>query len=114
VPASVFIPRPRVESVLVRLDRHPEAGAAATEGMAVRGGPGDPTYERLFAVVRGGFAHRRKMLRRSLEGVVRAEAFDATGIRPTARAEELTLAEWERLAAWQPGDRSHPVFRSAP
>jgi 16S rRNA (adenine1518-N6/adenine1519-N6)-dimethyltransferase len=109
VPASVFIPRPRVESVLVRLDRHPDTG-----GTAARGGPGDPAYERLFAVVRRGFAHRRKMLRRSLEGVVQPEAFDATGIRATARAEELTLAEWQRLAAWQPGDRSHPVFRSAP
>jgi 16S rRNA (adenine1518-N6/adenine1519-N6)-dimethyltransferase len=114
VSASVFIPRPRVESVLVRLDRHPDAGDTGTEGIAVEGGPGDPAYERLFAVVRGGFAHRRKMLRRSLEGVVQAEAFEATGIRATARAEELTLAEWRRLAAWQPGDRSHPVFRSAP
>jgi 16S rRNA A1518/A1519 N6-dimethyltransferase RsmA/KsgA/DIM1 with predicted DNA glycosylase/AP lyase activity len=76
------------------------------------GGPGDPTYERLFTVVRGGFAHRRKMLRRSLEGVVRPEAFEATGIRATARAEELGLVEWERLAAWQPGDRSHPAFRT--
>jgi 16S rRNA (adenine1518-N6/adenine1519-N6)-dimethyltransferase len=81
-------------------------------GAAVGSGPGDPAYERLFTVVRGGFAHRRKMLRRSLEGLVRAEAFDATGIRATARAEELGLAEWERLAAWQPGDRVHPAFRT--
>ena len=92
VSASVFIPMPRVESVLVRLDRRPDRHL----------GPGSFGYERLFAVVRGGFAHRRKMLRRSLHGLVRPEAFAATDIRATARAEELSLAEWERLAAWEP------------
>jgi 16S rRNA (adenine1518-N6/adenine1519-N6)-dimethyltransferase len=97
VPASVFIPRPRVESVLVRLDRHPITGLA---GGAEEDGPGSERYERLFSVVRAGFAHRRKMLRRSLDGTVSPEAFDAVGIRPTARAEELSLPEWERLAAW--------------
>ncbi len=97
VPASVFIPRPRVESVLVRLDRHPTMGPADA---AEVDGPGSERYERLFSVVRAGFAHRRKMLRRSLDGSVSPEAFDAVGIRPTARAEELTLPEWESLAAW--------------
>ncbi len=97
VPASVFIPRPRVESVLVRLDRHPTKGPA---GGAEVDGPGSERYERLFSVVRAGFAHRRKMLRRSLDGTVPPEAFEAVGIRPTARAEELSLPEWERLAAW--------------
>ena len=93
VPASVFIPRPRVESVLVRLDRRPLPS----------GDVGSVSYDRLFTVVRGGFAHRRKMLRRSLDGLVRPEAFQATGIRPTARAEELGLEEWGRLAAWTSG-----------
>jgi 16S rRNA (adenine1518-N6/adenine1519-N6)-dimethyltransferase len=97
VSASVFIPRPRVESVLVRLDRRP----------GPRPGPGAKQYERLFTVVRAGFAHRRKMLRRSLDGTVESEAFEAADIRPTARAEELSLTEWERLAAW-PG----PVQRT--
>jgi 16S rRNA (adenine1518-N6/adenine1519-N6)-dimethyltransferase len=92
VSASVFIPMPRVESVLVRLDRRPDRHL----------GPGSPEYVRLFEVVRTGFAHRRKMLRRSLGGLVRPEAFAATGIRPTARAEELPLGDWERLASWPP------------
>jgi 16S rRNA (adenine1518-N6/adenine1519-N6)-dimethyltransferase len=65
----------------------------------------------LFSVVRGGFAHRRKMLRRSLDGLVIPEAFEAAGIRPTARAEELALDEWERLAAWQPGEGAPPGER---
>jgi 16S rRNA (adenine1518-N6/adenine1519-N6)-dimethyltransferase len=103
VPASVFIPKPRVESVLVRLDRRPEVAGGAPDG------PGTGRYDRLFSVVRAGFAHRRKMLRRSLEGVVAAPAFDAAGIRPTARAEELSLGEWERLAAWPDGAREPVV-----
>jgi 16S rRNA (adenine1518-N6/adenine1519-N6)-dimethyltransferase len=96
VSASVFIPRPRVESVLVRLDRRPGRPGGGTDGVGSAG------YERLFSVVRAGFAHRRKMLRRSLDGLVGPEAFEAVGIRSTARAEELSLEEWERLAVWEP------------
>ena len=99
VPASVFVPRPRVESVLVRLDRRGDLPAPVD---GVPDGPGSPGYDRLFAVVKGGFAHRRKMLRRSLEHLVTPEAFAGAGIAPTARAEELDLDEWERLAWWRP------------
>ncbi len=88
VPPSVFVPRPRVESVLVRLVRRSDPGA---ESVGV-------SYDRLFAVVRGGFAHRRKMLRRSLADLVCPEAFAEAGVAPTARAEELTLEEWGKLA----------------
>ena len=89
VPASVFVPRPRVESVLVRLDRRP---APAVDPLLV-------SYERLAVVVRAGFAHRRKMLRRALAGVVEPEAFARAAVRPDARAEELDVQEWGRLAA---------------
>jgi 16S rRNA (adenine1518-N6/adenine1519-N6)-dimethyltransferase len=99
VSASVFIPRPRVESVLVRLVRRADVPSSPGTGPL---GPGTPDYDRLFAVVRGGFAHRRKMLRRSLEHLVEPEAFSGAGIAPTARAEELGLVEWERLAWWRP------------
>ena len=92
VPASVFIPRPKVESVLVRLDRRP-----LPEGAVAR-----VSYDRLFSVVRAGFAHRRKMLRRSLDGVVDPGAYPAAKVEPTARAEELGLEEWGRLSAWEP------------
>ena len=89
VPASVFLPRPRVESVLVRLERRPEPAVD----------PALVSYERLNAVVRAGFAQRRKMLRRSLAGVVDPAAFERAGVRPDARAEELDVAAWGRLAA---------------
>jgi 16S rRNA (adenine1518-N6/adenine1519-N6)-dimethyltransferase len=89
VPASVFIPRPRVESVLVRLVRRHEPAVS----------PDVVSYERLDAVVRAGFGHRRKMLRRALAGVVQPEAFARAGVRPEARAEELDIDAWGRLAA---------------
>jgi 16S rRNA (adenine1518-N6/adenine1519-N6)-dimethyltransferase len=89
VPASVFVPRPRVESVLVRFDRLPSPAVD----------PALVTYERLAQVVRAGFAQRRKMLRRSLAGFVEPEAFERAGVRPDARAEELDVAAWGRLAA---------------
>jgi 16S rRNA (adenine1518-N6/adenine1519-N6)-dimethyltransferase len=90
VPPTVFVPRPNVESALVRIDRRPSPAVPVT---AV-------TYDRLRQVVRAGFAQRRKMLRRSLAGVVPAAAFAATDIAPEARAEELNVEQWGRLAGW--------------
>lgn len=86
VPASVFLPRPNVESSLVEITR--------------RATPMDDTIDRakLFALVRMGFAKRRKMLRGSLAGSVMPEDFDAADIAPTARAEELSIHDWLRLA----------------
>ena len=89
VPATVFVPRPRVESVLVRMERLP---APAVDPAVV-------SYERLARVIKAGFGQRRKMLRRSLAGVVDPSAFERAGIRPDARAEELSVADWGRLAA---------------
>ncbi|HET9443976.1 MAG TPA: rRNA adenine dimethyltransferase family protein, partial [Acidimicrobiales bacterium] len=86
VGPNVFLPRPRVESVLVSIVRHP-------------GGPAvDADPERLFALVRAGFGQRRKMVRRSLARLVAPEAFEEAGVDPSARAEDLDLAAWSRLA----------------
>jgi 16S rRNA (adenine1518-N6/adenine1519-N6)-dimethyltransferase len=86
VPASVFLPRPNVESALVEIVRHKT--------------PIDPTVDakQLFSLIKMGFAKRRKMLRGSLAGRVSPEQFDAADITPTARAEELTVHDWLRLA----------------
>lgn len=88
VPASVFLPRPSVESVLVRLGR---LDVPAVD-------PADASFEEIDRLVRAGFATRRKMLRRSLAGLVTAEAFDQAGVAPTARAEELSVSDFGRLA----------------
>jgi 16S rRNA (adenine1518-N6/adenine1519-N6)-dimethyltransferase len=89
VPPSVFLPRPRVESALVRIVRRTTPAVA----------PETVGYDRLVTVVRAGFAHRRKTLRRSLAGVVPGDAFTSAGVDDGARAEELTVADWGRLAA---------------
>jgi len=93
VPASVFVPRPAVESVLVRIERR----------RAVAVDPEIVPAARLFELVRAGFGHRRKMLRQSLAGVVPPDAFVAAGIDPEARAENLGVEDWGRLAACAPG-----------
>jgi len=91
VPATVFVPQPRVESALVRLVRHPVPPVAA----GVAAGTDRAT---VFRLVDAGFGQRRKMLRRSLAGLVDGDAFTAADVRPEARAEELALADWSRLA----------------
>jgi 16S rRNA (adenine1518-N6/adenine1519-N6)-dimethyltransferase len=88
VPPTVFLPRPKVDSALVAITRRPVPAV----------GP-EVDRDGLFALVRAGFGQRRKMLRRSLAALVRPEDFDAAGIRPDARAEELGVADWGRLAA---------------
>lgn len=85
VSASVFIPQPRVESVLVAVQRRPSPATAA-----------DPA--RLFSLVRTAFGQRRKMLRRSLAGVVDASTFAAADVDPSQRPEELDVVAWGRLA----------------
>jgi 16S rRNA (adenine1518-N6/adenine1519-N6)-dimethyltransferase len=90
VPSSVFVPQPRVGSVLVSLKRRrqPLVGTALV-----------PAAE-LFRVVRAGFAQRRKMLRRALAGLnVSTGVFDVAGIDGQSRAEELSVLDWGRLAA---------------
>jgi len=87
VPPSVFLPRPNVDSALVRIDRRPTPAV----------GP-EVDREKLFALVRAGFGQRRKMLRRSLSGLVDSDAFERAEVDPTARAEELDVLAWGRLA----------------
>lgn len=89
VPASVFVPRPNVESVLVSIVRRP----------AVAVPPEVASYEAICAVVNAGFATRRKMLRNALKELCDAAAFADAGVDPTCRAEDVTLEQWGRLAA---------------
>ncbi len=85
VPPSVFLPRPNVDSALVEVVRRPEPAVDA-----------DPA--RLFTLVRAGFGQRRKMVRRSLAGLLDETAIVAAGVDPTERAERLGLAQWAALA----------------
>ena len=90
IPAAVFYPRPKVESVLVRIDRHREPVVD------------DAVMPTLESMVRAAFGQRRKMLRRSLSASVDVDAFAAAGVAPTARPEDLTLEQWIALAQAAP------------
>jgi 16S rRNA (adenine1518-N6/adenine1519-N6)-dimethyltransferase len=84
VSASVFLPRPRVASSLVEITRREQPKVAAP-------------FEPMFSIIKQGFATRRKMLRRALDGVVTAIDFETAAVNPEARAEQLTLDDWSRL-----------------
>ncbi|OJX67951.1 MAG: 16S rRNA (adenine(1518)-N(6)/adenine(1519)-N(6))-dimethyltransferase [Micrococcales bacterium 73-13] len=88
VGRQVFWPVPNVDSVLVRLDRHPP--------------PGDER-ERLatFELVDAAFGQRRKMLRQSLAAVLGPSAsakMERAGVDPTARGEVLGVEEFLAIA----------------
>ena len=88
VPASAFTPRPKVDSALVELVPkempEPRCGVEALE-----------------RVTAAAFGQRRKMLRSSLRKLTpNSEALLASlGIDPSARAEELAVSDFCRLAA---------------
>jgi 16S rRNA (adenine1518-N6/adenine1519-N6)-dimethyltransferase len=84
VGPDVFLPRPRVDSALVEIVRRSEPVTDA-----------DP--DALTALVERAFNQRRKMLRRSLSGIVAPEQFEAAGIDPEARPERLSIEDWGRL-----------------
>jgi 16S rRNA (adenine1518-N6/adenine1519-N6)-dimethyltransferase len=89
VPASVFVPRPRVESVLVEVVRRERP----------RIDPALVGEDELFAVIRTAFGQRRKMLRRSLAEWRTEGVFERAGVDETRRPEELTIEEFAALAA---------------
>ena len=87
VPPGAFNPAPKVDSAIVRMiPKKIGAGDAAQ----------DPA---LFAkVVTAAFSQRRKMLRNTLRDFISAADLAALGITPTARAEDIAVADYVRLA----------------
>ena len=93
VPPVSFMPPPKVESAIVTMVRHEKP-------------PVDADPEMLFKVIRGSFNERRKTLVNGLAnfpdlGKTKAEiaaAIEACGFAPTVRGEQLSLAEFAKLA----------------
>ncbi|WP_417598850.1 16S rRNA (adenine(1518)-N(6)/adenine(1519)-N(6))-dimethyltransferase RsmA [Pararhodobacter oceanensis] len=87
LPPEAFSPAPKVESAVVHLTALPEPRFPADA----------KTLERVVAMA---FNQRRKMLRASLRGMdPQIEArLERLGIKPTARAEELTLEQFCTIA----------------
>ena len=85
VPPEVFVPRPRVQSAVVGIERHGPPSTLV--------GPAD-----VFPLVEQAYRQRRKMLRSTLGRTIDVGAFDAAGIDPQLRPERLGLDDWVRLA----------------
>lgn len=94
VPQTVFVPRPNVDSAVVRLTKRDQPVAEVT----------DESF--LFEVVRAAFAQRRKTLYNNLRSrffskadqVKLNELLERCGIEPTRRGETLTIEEFAALA----------------
>lgn len=88
VPPEAFDPPPRVDSSVVRLIPRQQALTADLASL-----------ERLMTVA---FAQRRKMLRSTVIPWLRQAGVDADdprfGLEPTARPEEISVAQWGCLA----------------
>ena len=84
VPPSVFLPKPKVDSSLVQIERREKYVTSAN-------------YDVLFELAKRSFSQRRKMLRRSLKETFDLNDFESAGIDPTQRAEDITLEEWAAL-----------------
>ena len=84
VAPTVFYPAPSVASAVIELDRHLAPEHA----------------ERAIAIASAAFGQRRKMLRRSLAGVVpeASETLERCGVDPTARAEDLSPESFVAIA----------------
>ncbi len=90
VPAAAFTPPPKIVSSIVRLVPRDMGG-------------GEPSFAAMERVVAAAFGQRRKMLRAALRSLVPdpLALLETAEIEPTARAEELDVAAFTRLArAW--------------
>jgi 16S rRNA (adenine1518-N6/adenine1519-N6)-dimethyltransferase len=104
VPPGAFNPPPKVDSAIVRLIPRklmrsgiPGDGAGNTPQEAPLGSTAKD--EAMFArVVTAAFSQRRKMLRNTLREIISEDGLAALGVKPTARAEELSVADYVRLA----------------
>ena len=91
VAPSSFIPRPKVESIVIRLDRLSEPRVKAKD------------EKLMFELVRARFNMRRKTLWNAAKSFKLSKedleiAFENSGVDPKRRAETLTLQEFANLA----------------
>ncbi|KNY06316.1 16S rRNA (adenine(1518)-N(6)/adenine(1519)-N(6))-dimethyltransferase RsmA [Microbacterium sp. GCS4] len=91
VSRQVFWPVPNVDSLLVGFDRTESERGSEDE------------RRRTFAIVDAAFNQRRKMLRQALSGLLggsaaASEVLIAAGVAPTARGEDLTVDDYQRVA----------------
>jgi 16S rRNA (adenine1518-N6/adenine1519-N6)-dimethyltransferase len=91
VPRGAFKPAPNVDSAVLSI-RNIKPRAFLSKS----------AEDRFFSILRAGFAHKRKLLRKNLELVATPEAiesaFSTIPLPEKVRAEELSLTEWQNVA----------------
>jgi 16S rRNA (adenine1518-N6/adenine1519-N6)-dimethyltransferase len=96
VPASAFRPAPKVDSAVLAVYN------ISQDSFSDWGMDEVAATKRFFTIVRGGFAHKRKLLARNLEIAAEKsriqETFATLGLSPNTRAEDITLDTWITLA----------------
>lgn len=92
VPRGAFVPPPDVDSAIIKIDSISDAQFREK----------DLKIRRFFDIVKTGFAHKRKYLKRNLESVAAREALDAAwaalGMDDKVRAEEISADQWFAIA----------------
>ena len=94
VPAGCFMPRPNVDSAVIRLTRHTNPPVTVKD------------ENKMFNIIRAAFNQRRKTLVNSLNNAAGinvtkaavADALDKMGISQTIRGEALTLEQFALLS----------------
>jgi 16S rRNA (adenine1518-N6/adenine1519-N6)-dimethyltransferase len=86
VPPGAFRPPPKVDSAVVRLIPRPPEQIGIVDA------------RRFAQVVRAAFGQRRKTLRNALQGVADSAQIEAAQLRPDARAEQIDVPGFVRLA----------------
>lgn len=94
VPCNCFMPRPNVDSAVIRLTRYEEPPVQVKD------------EKKMFALIRASFNQRRKTLvnglgNAGLPGITKESASAALtqmGLSPTVRGEALTLEQFARLS----------------
>ena len=93
VPRGAFTPPPTVESAILAIENI-TAAPFLEKGLEIR---------LFFRLLKAGFAHKRKFLKRNLETVVEPAAIDAAwqklGLDQKVRAEDLTPKQWFDIAS---------------
>jgi 16S rRNA (adenine1518-N6/adenine1519-N6)-dimethyltransferase len=87
VPAGAFVPAPRVDSAVLRVE--PFAGGSTRAQVA--------SEEQFSRVVHAAFNQRRKTLRNALKALADDAAFARAGIDPQRRGETLSVEEFAAL-----------------
>ena len=93
VPCNCFMPRPNVDSAVIRLTRYEEPPVQVKD------------EKMLFKIIRASFNQRRKTLQNGLNNSSElnftkdqiAAAIEAAGFSPSVRGEALTLEQFARL-----------------